>query len=325
MQTTRRVLTYLLLAGGLANSATIVLKRAWIDKFKDRATIEDVTFTIDHAHPRPNPPANDGDMHVAGRAPKEIGLPMVAEIMNADNKEPAVQLVHAKEGTGQAITVSGAWRLWFEHPPSSGSQIQFNTVSPAKNTNPDHCFEIHPLTKVGPNDVAASLHDISGFTPKDATAAFGAYEKLTLSLKTDPKKTAVTLIANKSGFNYVLFTMRATGKLTKLDDGGFAVLADVVPDGSDDSDVLAEQVRMIFVPNSPPWDKVNADGLAVGDELTVLGIPRINLNMVSTMLKSTSSSAKKLPYEMIIVALEASDARATTAVTAKHKPKKPKP
>jgi hypothetical protein len=129
------------------------LKRAWIEQFKDRATI-DATFTIDHAHPRPNPPAKDGDMHVAGRAPKEIGLPMVAETMNAADasEQGAVSTVHSNEDNGQFIAVSGAWRLWFEHPRSTGTQIQFAAVPPAANTNPDRCFEIHPLTKLGSND-----------------------------------------------------------------------------------------------------------------------------------------------------------------------------
>src|SRR5260370_3566824 len=202
MRILSRVLIFFIVVGGLGQAATIVLKRAWIEKFRNRATIEDVTFTIDHAHPRPNPGSADGDMHVAGRAPKEIGLPMVAEVMNADNNEPAVKLIHANEGTSTPVTVTGAWRIWFEHPPSSGSQIQFDTVPPAGNTNPDHCFEIHPLTKVGPNDVTASLHDINGFTPKTAEAAFGAYEKLKVSVKAN--KTAVSLTSNKTGYNYVV-------------------------------------------------------------------------------------------------------------------------
>ncbi len=316
MRTASRALISFLLVGGLVQAATIILKRAWVEKFKDRATI-DATFTIDHAHPRPNPGSADGDMHVAGRAAAEIGLPMVAEIMNADNKQPAVLLVHKNEGTNTAIAVTGAWRLWFEHPPTAGSQIQFAAVPVAKNTNPDHCFEIHPLTAVGPNKIPDSLKHIPGFTPKDATAAFGSYEKLTLSLEAN--KSAVRLDSKKSGFNYVLFTMRTTGKLTKLDDGGFAVVADVIPEASDDADVLAEQVRMIFVPGSDPWNRAQKS-LPIGDELTVLGIPRLNLNAVSALMKSTSSvTDQKLPYEMIIVALEGPDA----APAAKGKKKAP--
>ncbi|MBI3721415.1 MAG: hypothetical protein HY248_02590, partial [Fimbriimonas ginsengisoli] len=307
-----RALIFFIIVGGLGQAATIVLKRAWIEKFKNRATIEDVTFTVDHAHPRPNQPAADGDMHVAGRAPKEIGLPMVAEIMNADNNEPAVKLVHANEGTENPITVTGAWRLWFEHPPTSGSQIQFDTVPPAGNTNPDHCFEIHPLTKVGDNDVTDSLHDIAGFTPKDVTAAFSAYEKLSISVQAS--QTAVTLTSNKSGFNYVLFTMRTTSKTAKLDDGGIAVFADVIPEGGDEADAVAKQVRMIFVSGSEPWKQ--AQSLQIGDELTLLGTPRLNLNAIFGLLtpgKASGVVQKKLPYEMIVVALEGSSAEALAA------------
>ncbi len=129
MRISSQTLVILLALAAWGRAGTIVLKRAWIEQFKDRATI-DATFTIDHAHPRPNPPAKDGDMHVAGRAPKEIGLPTVAEIMNAADasEQGAVNTVHSNEGNGQFIAVSGAWRLWFEHPPSAGTQIQFANV-----------------------------------------------------------------------------------------------------------------------------------------------------------------------------------------------------
>ncbi len=312
MRSLSRTLVILLALTGWARAGSIVLKRAWIENFKDRATI-DATFTIDHAHPHPNPPAKDGDMHVAGRAPKEIGLPMVAEIMNAAaaGEQGAVNTVHSDEGNGQFITVSGAWRLWFEHPPSTGAQIQFDDVPPAANTNPDHCFEIHPLTKVGSDDLRASLHDISGFTYKDAAAAFGSYEKLSVSLQSNAS--AVTLTSAKSGYNYVLFTMRVASKATALKDGGISVLADVVPEAGDDADALASGVRMIFVPGTAPFQKASA-GFGNGAELTVVGIPRVNLNAISTFLAAAGSVkvTRKLPYEMIIVALEGSDAAEPT-------------
>jgi hypothetical protein len=314
MRATSRAFVAVFLFCGLASAATIVLKLAWVEQFKDRATI-DATFIIDHAHPHPNAPDADGDMHVAGRAAKEIGLPMVAEVMNADNKQPAVVLIHANEGKNTTITVTGAWRLWFEHPPTTGSQIQFATVPPAANTNPDHCFEIHPLTKVGPNDIASSLHDVAGYTPKTAEVAFGAYEKLTLSLIAT--STAVTLTSTKTGFNYVKFTLHAIGNSAALKDGGLAVLADVIPEGGDDSEAIAHSVRMIFVPGSDPLKKVQG-GMHDGDELTVLGIPRLNLNAISAFVKAPGSNTatRKLPYEIIIVGLEgAAPAAAKTKKT----------
>lgn len=297
--------TSLLLLPGLADAATLILKRAWIEQFKDRATI-DATYVIDHAHPRPNAPSQDGDMHVAGRAPKEIGLPMVAEMMNAADSavQDAVKLIHMNEGTGLSVSVSGAWRIWFEHPPSAGAQTQFATVPPAPNTNPDHCFEIHPLTKLAAFDVTSTYHDIKGFDAKDPTAAFGAYEKLSLSIVANA--TSVTLDSQKAGFNYVKFTLHATGKPTKLSDGGVALTADVLADSGEEDDALAHNIRMIFVPGTAPWTRVQSN-FGIGDELDVLGIPRVNLNAVSAFVaQSAGSSAvtRKLPYEMIIVALE---------------------
>ena len=247
-------------------------------------------------------------MHVAGRASKEIGLPMVAEIMNAagPKESGAVQLIHDNEGNGQSLMISGAWRLWFEHPPATGSQIQFASVPPAGNTNPDHCFEIHPVIKIGSQDVTESLLPIQGFTPKDPEKAFGAYEKLSVTLRATAS--SVTLNSTKAGFNYVRFTMRATSRRTTLKDGGFAFLADVAVEGGDEDESLAHNVRMIFVPGSDPWKKVQSN-FQDGDELEVLGIPRINLNAISSLLKVAGNTTvtRKLPYEMIVVALEGDD------------------
>src|ERR1700751_563153 len=88
MRTLTKTVTNILLAAlvlfnptwGLGG--TLVLKKAFVTKYRNRATI-DASFFVDHAHKQPNPPAKDGDMHVAGRAPKEVGLPMVAEVVNA--------------------------------------------------------------------------------------------------------------------------------------------------------------------------------------------------------------------------------------------------
>src|SRR5437868_479002 len=106
----------------------IVLKNSFIETFKNRATIN-VNYTIDKAHAHPNTPAKDGDMHVAGRA-DEVGLPVVAEIMNARFHREAVGLVHQLEGTGQKVQLSGAWRIWTEHA-GIAKQIQGEPLQPS--------------------------------------------------------------------------------------------------------------------------------------------------------------------------------------------------
>jgi len=282
---------------------TVVLKRAFVKKYKDRATI-DATFVVEHAHKKPNAPAKDGDMHVAGQAPKEVGLPMVAEVINAvqTDEQKAVKRVHDVEGTKIPVPISGAWRFWFEHPATS--QTQFASFPVAANTNPDHSFEIHPVTSFDGNDVSVSFQRIPGFTPYPASKAFASYESLTFTVSATA--TAVTLTSKKSGYNYTQFRMLLKGTPKKLDDGGFAVLADVFDAGSEETEEsIAANVRMIFVPNTAPLKELLTRKLGDGDTLTVIGIPRINLNAVFGFVNAGSGrpAARKLPYEMIVIAL----------------------
>ena len=71
-----------------------------------------------------------------------------AEIMNAASERHAVATIHQVEGSGQTVTVSGAWRLWCEHGGDS-EQTQGQDLAPFDTTNPAHVFEIHPITQKG--------------------------------------------------------------------------------------------------------------------------------------------------------------------------------
>src|SRR2546421_376739 len=102
-----------LLAGSVFANIEISLKNEFIEQYKDTATIA-VSFVVDKAHKKPNPATKDADLHVAGRA-DEVGLAIVAEIMNAATQKPAVDAIHAAEGSGHAIPLTGVWRIWCEH------------------------------------------------------------------------------------------------------------------------------------------------------------------------------------------------------------------
>src|SRR3981081_2802034 len=91
----------------------ITLRQSFIDSIKNKVTIS-VDYVIDKAHAQPNSPAKDGDMHIAGRA-ETIGLPIVAEIMNAASTPKPVSLVHSVEGSDQVVSLTGVWRIWCEH------------------------------------------------------------------------------------------------------------------------------------------------------------------------------------------------------------------
>jgi len=289
----------LIAASSWAQNNTVVLKRAFVEKYKDRATI-DATFLVDHAHKTPNKPAADGDEHVAGRAQKDVGLPMVAEIMNAalQGQGEALAEVHQVEGKNQQVTVTGAWRFWFEHPAKN--QVQFAPVPVPANTNPDHSFEIHPITNFDGHDVAGSLVPVKGFTPHEGVKAFTAYEKLKTTVSGNAS--AVSISATKGEFNYTQFEITLSGKPKKLTDGGYVVLADVSGEG--DAPV-ASGIRMIFVPGSPALKHLLDEKLSTGDQLEVIGIPRVNLNAISKTVQANRGKTitGKLPYEMIIVAV----------------------
>ncbi len=295
------------LAAPLGNAQTIVLQRSFIEQYKNRATI-DGTFIVDHAHKRPNPPAKDGDLHASGRS-KEVGLPMVAEVMNAagELQKDVVNAIHANEGNGTAASISGAWRIWFEHP-SKLPQIQFDDVPPAENTNPDHCFEIHPITKYAGMSILKSLKEIENFTPKDAEAAFGRYEQLSATLEIADE--TVTITSKMVGFNYVGFIAQLAGKpdILKNDVGaidGQVVLANVMDDQGDA--VLVNNVRLIFIAGTPPAEALASAG--DGATLQLLALPRLDLNAISTFAEAGGSGngVRKLPYEMIVVAAKSAD------------------
>jgi hypothetical protein len=290
--------------GGSAMAGTIVLRKKWIEDNKNRATIK-AAFNVDHAHPNPNPAKKDGDIHASGRSPKDVGLPMVAEVMNAagDGKAAMVQ-VHKAETEGTTAQVIGAWRVWFEHPGTK--QIQFDKVPVPTDTNPDHSFEVHPILSIDGVSAADAFHDIKGFTKKKAEDAFGQYEKQSITVADN--NTAVALTAKKVGFNYVEFQFTALGKPVELDDKGLVISANVEAEDSDED--LAKQVPMIFVPNTPPWKA--AQKIDRGSPMHVIGIPRVSLKAISEFISASRmgraaskhvQATRKLPYEMIVVAV----------------------
>jgi hypothetical protein len=282
----------------IAHAQSIVLKKAFVEKYKNRATI-DANFTVDHAHPHPNPPAADGDLHASGRA-AEIGLPMVSEVMNAaqSTQTPVVSDLQSLQGHNQTTPITGVWRIWFEHP-SQVPQVQFDPVPPAGNTNPDHCFEIHPIVRFNGKDVSGSLQNVVGFTPHDAATSFGSYEKLTATVTSTA--TAITISSKKAAYNYVEFFAELLGTPQSLDDGGAVSLANVTADSG--GDVLVDNVRLIFVPGTPPTQLLKSTNHPA--ELHLIGIPRLSLNAISAWVAAngTTPATRKLPYEIIVVAV----------------------
>jgi hypothetical protein len=199
------------LSAGYCRAAAITLQNSFIKQYANRATMT-ANCIIDHAHPKPNPPVKDGDLHIAVRS-NAIGLAAVAEIMNAASEPAALSLVKTKDATDQAVRIKGAWRLWCEHP-SKTPQFQGRPVPPAKNTNPDHVFEIHPITSIGNIVVLTSFKPIVGYKPYSAEKAFARYE--TLRCKITAGATTTTIETPKAIYNYAEFVIRPTGSRKSL-------------------------------------------------------------------------------------------------------------
>jgi|SRR5215213_3091659 len=312
MNSIKRLQVLLLITALLTSSSicraeiTVGLSKSFVNKYKDKATIP-TTFKIDKHHNSPNPigsGSDDGDIHIAGRD-SVVKLPMVAEIINGA-KEPSALDFLLQSTAGDKIPLIGVWRLWFEHPGSE-NQIQGEEISVPKNTNPDHIFEFHPVVKFGDFDVLNSFGPIEDeeaeFRGYSAEKAFAAYEKRPGTIT--KSKTAIMITSNKAGFNYVEFQMRLAGKPKDVGDG-YIVFANVYNANAkaNDDPVVEESRRMVFVKGSAPADAVK--DLKKGNKLHVLGIPRVNLNLVyaiASELQGDEEYSESLPYEMIIIAI----------------------
>jgi hypothetical protein len=283
---------------------TITLKKEFIESHKNRATTGDIHFTVDHAGKiKPvGSGAQDGDNHNSGRAP-EIGLPMVAEIMNARKQTKYVTIM--KNHEGKLLTLGGVWRLWCEHGGSS-DQIQGETVEKASDTNPDHVFEVHPITSIEGDPLLTSFAPIVSpttkkeFKYKDASDAFTRYESLKSHISSDSD--TVTIVTNMAGYNYVEFLIDPVEAAQEIEDG-HSVMAKVL---DLDGEVLLQKRRMVFVKGTAPEKALLAHKKG-SMPLHVIGIPRIDLALVSWRVEHGKDPPEALdwtlPYEMVIVAV----------------------
>jgi hypothetical protein len=279
-----------------AADTVLTLNADFIEAFKSRVTI-DADYIVDKAHKHPNPPEKDGDLHAAGRS-DQIGLPTVAEIENAADVRDAVDKIHAVEGTGRPLKLSGVWRIWPEHG-GEHTFVQGESLSPFDTTNPPHVFEIHPVTNIDGESLLANLHPINGFETKDAEQAFTTYERTRSRIDIGPSARTVTITTPMAGFNYVEFIMRLNKRQFRAADGEFvfAAILDM------NKDLLVHNRRIAFVAGSPPDEKQKS--MQPGDCLHLLGIPRVDLALVSWRMQHGGERpevlAWSMPYEIVAV------------------------
>jgi len=266
---------------------SITLRKTFVDSFKNRVTISasyDVWFT----HHKAKSPKEDGDIHCSGYD-KKIGMPTVAEIMNAKSQPEAVETLVSHEGKGKTnnpkVPVTGVWRLWPEHMGSGAKFFQGMKLSKAKieskTTNPDHVFEIHPVTELNGIDLTETFKNIDGYEPYDARYAIEKIKKKTFSISSD--KTTITFSTTAIGYNYINLWIRIDSIWT-VEDGAFAYCTVLDSDFDPENDEVASKtvsskVRIAFAAGTPPYTK--ALELGTGKFMNLLGTPRINMAILS--------------------------------------------
>jgi len=284
----------------------ITLKNSFIEKYKNRATLTTGYRVISY---RAHRPAEDGDAHVAGLT-EDVGLACVAEIMNVKSFPSALDAVKDKAHSEDLVPVTGAVRLWCEHPDAepetAGPQIQDDVIPDFQTSNPNHVFEIHPISRFGTVALEDSFQPIPGYMPKKAKAAFQYYESLPCRIVPDPAHQTTTLYTRKAGYNYVEFVLQLEEDQQFVTlDGRIVRCSALTLDG----DVVAQNRRMVFVKNTAPEKAVRSR--KKGDKLHVLGIPRIDLALVSYRTRVADAKPEvltwNLPYELIIVGLYGDD------------------
>jgi hypothetical protein len=272
----------------------ITLDSSFIETYKNRATIE-VDLTVGRSDKKPHPAVFDGDLHLAGSAPG-IGLPAVAEIQNAASEKEASDLVRRGEVSGQPIEVTGVWRIWSEHV-GKATEIQGDDFPSTMSTNPDHVFEIHPVTRIAGIDLLESLRPVAGYRPGSAGLIFRSLEKIPCHILPGPTTTIVT--PNKQ-FNDAEFLLEVgPDRQQVVRDGRFVSAAALDLKG----ELLVPKLRMVFVKDSPPEKIVRA--LPPGSRLHVFGLPRINLAEIASRITESDRRPElltgNLPYEIVIV------------------------
>ena len=289
----------------------IELDNEFIKKYENRATIgsEFSIVKLSKVHA----PADDAEVHVGGWS-EEAGLATVAEVMNAASSGtiPRLAFVNAL-AAGQKVNVTGAWRIWCEH---GGTTAQIQVIGPkppgtlpgAAPSNPDHVFEIHPVTEVKVGAMVTSATNAigpsTGFTPHTADEAFlPEYERLTCTII--PKNTRTRIVTEASKYNFTDFVFQLGENPFELDDG-YGMIGSVF---STSGELLVNNRRVVFIKGTAAGDLVKA--ARKGDRFHLTGIPRISLKLVQYRLThrnelkqqfGTDPLSWRLPYEMIAVA-----------------------
>ncbi len=302
------LLSLLLGLPGLALGAELHLREALLEAQRDRVTAT-ITAVVDHLGDRAHPLSEDCDLHVPLRS-REIRVAFIGEVKNACSERPpgttgAYWSDRLYEEThGLAVSVTGVFRIWLEHPPS-GDVVQTEAVRVPwyGNSNPDHQVELHPLIRVGSLDFTGHIKRIQegseqyrGYGPQELQAVLS--KKLTIQRIMVQGEPYVRLQGTKTGYNHWNLRGRVVEPPEALADGT-RVHLDVL----DGNQVIPGAVRLPAVAVAGTAANTKMQSLVPGNIVQLQALGRIH---VSTILDQLSLTAKQipLPVEFVLLDLE---------------------
>jgi hypothetical protein len=293
---------YLIEPAAQGQDFQITLQDSWISTQRNRVAVT-ANFDPDgksavHAIKQGG---DDGDVHIGGMS-ADIGLPLVVEVMNAKGNSVLTQVQDAIDND-TVVKVSGAWRLWCEHP--GVPQVQFDTTPEGPPSNPDHVFEIHPASDWGQQDLRSTFKPISSggndYQAYDAKKAFTYYESVPCHLQHDDSAHTTTILTPQARYNYAQFWITPDEDQGLSTGDGYILRCSVLDEAG--TKVTGNR-RMVFVKGTSVH--AAAKQLTSGQKLHVLGLPRINLAVIRWRTLNATQRPEvltwNLPYEMICVA-----------------------
>jgi hypothetical protein len=272
-------------------------------------------YDVWYTHEKAKSAAQDGDIHFSGYD-KKIGMPIVAEIMNAKDEKEAIKEIIAHQGRGEKnnpkLNVQGVWRIWPEHMAARTNYYQGMTFSLKKiqevKTNPDHVFEIHPVTQIGNINLTRTLRNIEGYIPKrDVRYILDVYAKKHCVISQTQKN--ISIETKDADYNYIDMWVRLDS-IWHVDDGAFAFCAvfdtDFNPASDDPKEKqVTKRTRVALVKDSEVYNQFTS--MANGEYLRMLGTPRLDLAIISWRAWAAKKRPEvlkwRLPIEIIAVGI----------------------
>lgn len=286
----------------------IRLRESLLTAQRDRVTAT-ITAVVDHIGATAHPISEDCDLHVPLRS-RDIRVPFIGEVKNAcSEKPPGTSAAYwsdqiYEETHGRAVAVTGAFRLWLEHPPT-GATIQTETarVPWFANSNPDHQVELHPVTKIGTLDFLGHVKRI-----RNGTQTFTGYgtaqlktvvkKKLTIERVTAGGESYIRIVGTKTGNNHWDLRGRVAGTPESLVDGT-RISLDILQGNQ----VVLGAIGLSAVAIAGTAADTALQSLASGDVISFQALIRM---YVPSILAQISNAATEidLPVEFVILDVE---------------------